>query len=710
MLFPPAGEDASSYYRKYEINYAANTKIFLAGYPELTDRNVEEYVSSPITGTINRVTDEDVGFPFNTFKAFDDCTDPSNVSGFWWVECQVPPYVSKGPQYWKQPYAEFLLNPIWKVPTIFNIEARQNGIVVTNIDPRQPIELNWIANIQDIGEVQIWQSETLIRTIEVGANRACEIPAYTIQNIGQITLKIVAANNPIDDLGVTGTASITINSTVPPVTASSFKIDQTEKRSEIVGTWESTNQSDFKLEVLRNDLIDYVITGGTEKYFKINPGTLKEGEVTFKLTVNNTFGTATTSVILNLEKIITLSKPNITGLEPDQINQNIDSQIEISWSCVNQDEYTLKAYQNDILIKSYNGNVQKNLVIPAKTFKIGSIKLELTCYNTINGITAVSTRVANFLGYGKPETPVFNPQEIYNQAKPTFLWDAPFQVSYKFEIWKDSLKIEETEEIISSQKEYTTNIVLQNNSKFLIKVKVKNQFNLWSDFAEKEITVSYTVLPKPEFDIVVDGSGILITMLLPEVNGLKSLEIWRKDEYTKWTRLAYNMERTEQWIDNTVASGKTYYYKVIANEVSGGIAESDIKNAKAEVKDFVFVDIDNPQNKISLRWNPKISISNIRKITSRTFAGCEKPKIEKGRLKYKLVNMEFTVKKTELEYLQYLSDTAKIILFRDRRGEKIYGQISSDINNTYEIMDKVNINFTFTELNFIEKDIYKGSA
>ena len=72
--------------------------------------------------------------------------------------------------------------------------------------------------------------------------------------------------------------------------------------------------------------------------------------------------------------------------------------------------------------------------------------------------------------------------------------------------------------------------------------------------------------------------------------------------------------------------------------------------------------------------------------------------------------MEFTVKKPELEYLQYLADTAQVILFRDRRGEKIYGQISSEISETYEMMDRVNVSFEFTELNFIEKDIHKGSG
>lgn len=702
LKFPPAGDDTTAYYRRYEIKYACNTAISIPAFPDLKTRNVEDYMGTPLTGTINRTSDADVGFPLDTFKAIDDCTNPSNITAFMWITCNVAPYVARGSAFWGQQYAEFLLNPIWKKPTIFNI-------AINSTDIRNNIEVTWTASPQDFAEIEVWQNDVLKRVIPVGTERRAVIPGGTV-GIGNFTVKVVAANNPIEDLGTTNSASASFTGTSIVPTGKSLAVLQEEPRLPITFTWESTNQTDYKAEIVQNGVVKAILTGGAINSGQIPLNTLTEGEYSINLSINNTLNGISTTVIISGNFIAKIGKPIITSLEPDGINQNVDLQINVSWVCSNQDTYVLKAYQENILVKTYSGNTQKSLVIPAGTFKSGNIKLEITCTNTINGVAAVATRIATFLGYGKPQIPILDSQIIYSKAKPTFKWTSAEQTSYIFEIWKDNIKIEGTSEVIGTSKSYTTEAALENNSTFIVKVKVKNQFNLWSDFATKEITVSYTELPKPEFDIVRDGSGILITMMMEENPDLASLEIWRKDAYSKWVRLAYDMKRTDQWTDNTVASGKEYFYKVIANALNGGMSESDIKSERANINDFVFVDIEDTTNKAILRWNPKVSISNRRKISSKIYAGCSKPKIEKGKVKYKVASMEFTVKKPELEYLQYLADNSKVLLFRDRRGEKIYGQISSDIGETYEMMDRVSINFEFTELNFIEKDIHKGSG
>lgn len=697
IKFPGAGSTSK---RPYSVRYGLSCKSDIPGVPVAV---IEDYSSTPITGDLSLSSDKWVNFPVNTEKMADFSYSPSDVYGYINVDTDIYPYIAQGSQYWNDQYIVLQVMPSWKTPAISNIAVNQ-------LDPRVDMQVTWDSDIQDLCDLQVWQSGTLLKTIATGTAKSGIIPKNTLPAVGQFTITVVAANNPIDDLGKTGSASANFTAAVPAVTASNFQIDQTERRSPIVGTWDSTNQSDFKLEVLRGEVVEYMTTGTTQKTFSIPPGTLDEGDVVFKLTVNNTFGAATSTVILNQSKTITFSRPVITSLEPDGINQNVDNQINVSWACSNQETYILKAYQDNVLIKTYSGNTQKNIVIPDGTFKAGNIKLELICSNTVNGVVAISSRTATFIGYGRPEAPVLDQQYIYNNARPNFMWEAAEQIAYIFEIWKDNAKIEGTTEILGPAKSYTPETALSNNATFIVKVKIKNQFNLWSDFATKEITVSYTELPKPIFDLTRDGSGILITMLTPDTPGLGTLEVWRKDTYSNWVRLAYDMKRTDQWTDNTVASGKLYHYKVIANALNGGMSESDIKTEKANVNDFVFVNIEDTTNKAVLRWNPKISITNMRKITSKIYAGCIKPKVERGKVKYKIARMEFTVKKPELEYLQYLADTSQVILFRDRRGEKIYGQISSDISETYEMMDRVNISFEFTELNFIEKDIHKGSG
>ena len=509
----------------------------------------------------------------------------------------------------------------------------------------------------------------------------------------------------------TSYAKIEFEGTFKVPTIGNITCDQLNVRSPINVSWTADIQDISEINVKQNGVNIYTASGTTASSATIPAGIIPPGAFDIEIIAANNPYSNLGAIATKTQSFTAISTaPVITSLEPDGINQNVDNQINVSWACSNQETYILKAYQDNVLIKTYSGNTQKDLVIPDGTFKAGNIKLELICSNIVNGVVATSSRTATFKGYGRPEAPVLDQQYIYNSARPNIKWQSSEQIAYIFEIWKDNAKIEGTTEILGPAKIYTPETALSNNSTFTVKVKIKNQFNLWSDFATKEITVSYTELPKPIFDLTRDGSGILITMLMPDTPGLGTLEVWRKDTYSNWVRLAYDMKRTDQWIDNTVASGKLYYYKVIANALNGGMSESDIKTEKANVNDFVFVNIEDTTNKAVLRWNPKVSITNMRKITSKIYAGCTKPKVEKGKVKYKIARMEFTVKKPELEYLQYLADTSQVILFRDRRGEKIYGQISSDISETYEIMDRVNISFEFTELNFIEKDIHKGSG
>lgn len=694
LLYPPGGA-----VRDIEVYYNASCKSDIPGVPIA---EIEKYDSSnPIKSRLGSTTDKWVNFPLNTYKAGDFSYSPSDIYGVinTWVGKQ--PYIDLGSSKWTEDYAKYTINPSWRTPIVSNIAINQT-------DARLPMTVTWDSTIQDAFDIETWQDGIKKYSTSGGVQKNATIPAK-ILGLGEFDIKIVSANNPIDDLGVTGTATARFTATNINPTATNLKVNQLEPRLPILLSWESTNQTDFKADIIQNGTLKRAITG-TSNDASIPPNTVTDGVFTVNLYSNNTIGGTSSTVLLTGDFIASIDKPLITSLEPDEINNNVNLPILCTWSASRQESYALKLIQDNQILKIYTGTTAQQLNIPPDTFKTGNCKLELAASNIVNGTTATSTKVSEFLGYGRPKTPIFNEQNIFNQALPTFKWESYEQIAYIFEIWKDNIKIEGTQELIGTNQSYTTESALENNSIFTIKVKVKNQFNLWSDFAIKEITVSYTELPKPEFDIARDSSGILITMLMEDTPGLATLEVWRKDDYSKWTRFAYDMKRNDQWTDDTVASGKNYYYKVIANAKDGGMSESEVKTEKAIVMDFVFVNIEEPINRAVLKWNPKISITNMRKITSRLFAGCTKPKIEKGNVKYKIARMEFTITKPELEYFQYLADTSKVILFRDRRGEKIYGQISSDISENYEMLNKVNISFEFTELNFIEKDIHKGSG
>ena len=66
----------------------------------------------------------------------------------------------------------------------------------------------------------------------------------------------------------------------------------------------------------------------------------------------------------------------------------------------------------------------------------------------------------------------------------------------------------------------------------------------------------------------------------------------------------------------------------------------------------------------------------------------------------------------ELEQFESLVSNSDIILYRDGRGNKVYGQIFGDIS-TVPVKNNLKrhaISFAMTETAFIEKDLFRGDA
>lgn len=690
VKFPKAD---GTWNRDYTIRYLLQTTSDISGAPVAI---IEDYQTTKLTGRLSTSGDSFVGLPVNTYKMADFCKNPSDVYGSFWVESSINPYIALGTQYWTQENIYFVLNPLWRTPVISNI-------AVDGTDGRYPITITWDVTIQDLADIEIYQGGVLKTTLTATTNKSVVMPANTV-GVGEFTVKVIAANNPIEDLGTTGNAQANFTAVLTAPTVDNLAINQTDIRLPVIVSWTSTNQTDYIVEFLQGGTVKATLTGGTAKSATLNANSIPAGATIVRVTVRNTAGGTSVVATKELSFTATSSAPTIAGLEPDGINQNGNLQINVSWTSTNQETWKLELFLDTVLVKTYTGTTEKAFIIPKDTFTSGNVRMKLTLSNTLNGTIATTTREANFFVYAKPPVPVFSPQTLYNQARPTFTWTSSEQVSYQFII----TSVVDTGEVVSADKFFQPATNLANNQDYIIKVRVKNQFNLWSDYAEKTITISFTELPKPNFELTIDGSGILVTILYAENPDLANLEIWRKSEFeTDFKRMAFNLAYNSQWLDKTVASGILYEYKVIANSVGGGATESDIKSAKTYVEAFEFVNIEDTTKQIMMKWNPLVSISNIRDIVTSQFAGTKALKIERGAASYSVVRMTFDLP-TYKDYLEFkqLVETSTVILLRDRRGNKFYGNVTSDTTLGYLKSDWVTISFDFSEVDFIEEDIY----
>lgn len=406
-------------------------------------------------------------------------------------------------------------------------------------------------------------------------------------------------------------------------------------------------------------------------------------------------------------EIFTLTYPTIFSLEPDQVNQNRDSAITVSWTANNQSQFKLEVLQNGILLKTYTGTTLQELVIPPKTIPTGIITLRLTTYYT-SSYTTTDTKEVSFLAYGTPNAPVQDGSSLYSTARPTLTWTGNEQTGYHITIEDTSGNIIETHQENNTNKSYTVENALTNNTTYIVRLRIKNTYGLWSADSLKTITISFTELIPPTLNLYLEGTNVVINITTEDQVQFSENQIYRKSELdNSWTRICSNLPKNFAWVDKTLAANTIYYYKIRSVSNEGGIVESEVKDITVSVAHYNFYKVEDFDQNISFIGDPKSSFTKVRNTNYAVFAGCTKPTLETGIENYYEGSFSFFVDIEQYKQFIKLLENSTILLFKDYMGKKAYGFIHGSIEEKYvEYIDAYNISFDFVEVDFDETDMY----
>ena len=486
-----------------------------------------------------------------------------------------------------------------------------------------------------------------------------------------------------------------------------FIVNGTSIDSAVTCTWTQEDVNTWIVQAILNGVVIASKSGTTETTCIFNAGELPyKGNYTFKLI-------ATNGSSIELVKDVTLTRvePAIISLEPDNVPQNINKQINVTWTAQNQQSY--KLVLDGV---TYSGTTAKAIVLPSNTLTSGTKTMTLTItYTSSWGDVRTATKIVTFVAFGNPPKPVIDGTTIYNTALPTFTWTSSEQVGYELKLRNSSNQdIIATGEVIGLSKQHTSSVALNNSSSYTLLLKIKNQYNLWSEWTSKVFTTSFIVPNTPSIDLVItNNASIIISFNIDYSSEFSKAEIWRKSNTTDWIRIAYNLDNTFSYEDKFVGN-ETYYYKVRAIGTSGGIAESETLSATlgelAPIKNFHLTNVEDFSETVELIGNPTARLNNNRKIVSTLFAGCKAPKIDKGETNYKSVNLSFSVKEDTYNKLIEIADSANVLLYRDGRGRKFYCQVNSYPTVNYDSGGYLSISFGIVEVAFVEGDFYSGSG
>ncbi|PHV69782.1 hypothetical protein CS063_13775 [Sporanaerobium hydrogeniformans] len=499
---------------------------------------------------------------------------------------------------------------------------------------------------------------------------------------------------------------------IEDATVSNLVLDQLDTDKNIVCSWSSTNQKYLELQALQGSNVVYSINGTTVNSVSIPYNTLPAGEVKFRVRVGNGFGSNIYwSNWIETTKTLIKKTPSVPLLEPDRIQVRREIPISVTATASNVTNWIYECIQNGITKFTDSGTAAIATTIPSNVLSNGTAKNRIIAtyipeWATSSADYRTAVKETEFTVYGKPSNPILQLDTTYSTPYPLFRWaNATEQISYRLKIKDGAAVILDSSEVFgASVREHKFTNTLPNKKTYTAELQIKNQYGLWSDVVTATFKVDFAELAQPTFNVYADPTNASIVINLESVEdaNFHFHEIHRREINGTWIRMAIDLQLIDEYKDYGVASGVEYEYKVRAVDANTAYTDSVIKPCKVSFNKTI-LSVPFSDAVFSVRYNLKKSIDNAEDKTFVLYSGLNKPKMIEGTADYKIIGLSCSFKSpVELEEFKAIA-RQRVLLLRDGRGLKLYGNIHS-IKDTYEDPNYYNVSFTFTETYYKEGD------
>lgn len=333
--------------------------------------------------------------------------------------------------------------------------------------------------------------------------------------------------------------------------------------------------------------------------------------------------------------------------------------------------------------------------MPVDTLPAGNIYWRVQTVNEHDEASEYSG-IAAFYSIGAPNAPIV--QSVTNASKPIVAWAAVDQQVFRVQITKGDTVIYDSGDKPSIQtRSYQVPVYLADDT-YTARIRIKNEYDMYSDWGEAEFTISVAQPTKPLLTI----QRCLYGLELHVSNSSDKKLIYRNDG----DGFICVAETGEWFVDYAVASGVEYEYFARTVNADGGFADSDIVTMRAELKNNLFAPVSNLSDLIVLKYNkdtiPAKTYTLNPSNTTTYYAGRTHAVTEFSGHEESAINFTFFVNNPEtIRRFRELVMRGETVLFRDGRGRKIYGTLTgySEVDDRHGFQ----ISFVFAETDYNEE-------
>lgn len=304
-------------------------------------------------------------------------------------------------------------------------------------------------------------------------------------------------------------------------------------------------------------------------------------------------------------------------------------------------------------------------------------------YNTCD--IASDWAESSFISRAPVQPPTIS--SISNTPKIKMIWVSDEQIA--FQIIANQF---DSKTIFGTDKYFEIPFYFKDGENVSVKIRIKNKLGDWSEWTEKEVLISNSVLPE---------------IILNAENESESAKlVWSTDySYAGYYVLRSNVpiaKKTDskEYIDYT--SIDTNEYQIMGFTESGYYTLSNVISASVLPQTAVIGILSDTVNWINLIYRrgnlPEISTSSSEEIYYQYYSGRFLPVPYSSRFKTKTKTISFTVYKQDADAIENM--IGQTVIYKDYAGNKIIG-----IVNNLEVSNYVNhpdVNLEITAIDYLE--------
>lgn len=312
---------------------------------------------------------------------------------------------------------------------------------------------------------------------------------------------------------------------------------------------------------------------------------------------------------------------------------------------------------------------RENYTVKAGTFKQGNVVWRVKTTNNFDEESPYSV-IKSFMIIGIPTIPIIT--NITNQSRPVITWEHINQKVYELIILDNEDNVVYDTGIVPNplEKEIKVPIYL-NDGVYKVKIRIANEFNLFSEFAERIFEIS-TQKPKTPL-IEVFNNEYSITIRTDVKDDL--IMVYRDDIFI-------GVAKNGVFEDYTCRNRFRHKYIVRRVDKDDNFSDSDYLFGRCSFSGDTISLADSPNDfmkmKVALRTDPRKSETLNIQAESNFYDGRQFPILEYSNFETLDKSYEYQIStKEELDKLKNLIRQKKTLLMRLNDGDIIYGSIQS---------------------------------